>query len=82
MNNHKLFQHTVRAEKIKCDYCGETCDGRKVLCKHISSNHCELFPERPDRGNQCHMCHGKFINSEELNRHMDESHSPDSFMKR
>ena len=55
-SNHKLLQHTVRAEKMKCHYCDEICYCLKAMCQHIGSKHSELFPERPDRGNQCPMC--------------------------
>ena len=45
MSNHKLFLHTVKTDKMKCDYCGIICDGLKNMCKHISSKHSELFPK-------------------------------------
>ena len=81
-SNHKLLQHTVKAEKMKCLYCDDICDGLKAMCKHIGSKHSELFPERPDRGNQCPMCYFKFNTGEQVKKHMDESHSPDSFYEK
>ena len=81
-NNHKLFQHTVKADKINCEFCNKICDGLMNLCSHISSSHAELFPKKPDRGNCCDMCFARFESSEELNKHMLERHSPYSFYEK
>ena len=81
-NNHKLFQHTVRADKIKCEFCNKIFDGLMNLCSQISLSHAELFPNKPDRGICCDMCFARFESSEELNKHMLERHSPDSFYEK
>ena len=81
-NNHKLFQHTVKADKIKCEFCNKICDGLMNLCSHISCTHAELFPKMPNRGNCCDMCFARFENSEELDKHKLDIHSPDSFYEK
>ena len=81
-SNHKLLVHTVRDEDLSCDYCDETYKGLKELCKHISSKHGQLFSKRHDQGNQCYICKMKFTNKEDSLKHMDESHSPDSFYEK
>ena len=82
MSNHKLFLHTVKTDKMKCDYCGQICDSLKTMCKHISSKHNELFPKRLTRDNQCNMCYKTFTSSREVIEHMDKKHSPDSFYEK
>ena len=58
-SNHKLLVHTVREDQIQCDYCGEAYTGLKEICKHISSKHSELFPDKPNNENECNMCYEK-----------------------
>ena len=81
-SNHKLLVHTVREEDLNCDYCDEIHNGLKELCKHISSKHGHLFSKRIDQGNQCYICKMKLSNKEDLSKHMDDSHSPDSFYEK
>ena len=69
-SNHTLLVHTVREEKIKCDFCSEAYIGLKEICKHISHKHSELFPKR--NKNECTMCNTKFDNKEDLNNHIDK----------
>ena len=69
---------------IKClctlsKYCGEQCGGIEEICKHITSEHSELFPQKPERGNMCDICFKRFSSSNEVETHQKESHSPDSF---
>ena len=42
-SNHKLLVHTVRDERLQCDYCDDIHYGLMNLCKHISSKHNHLF---------------------------------------
>ena len=79
-SNHKLLVHTVRDERLPCDYCDEIHNGLKNLCKHISLKHSQLFAKRSNQDDQCYICYRKLASAEEMTTHMEESHSPDSFL--
>ena len=81
-SNHMLFQHTVRQDRLKCDYCGFMCPKLMNLCKHISKEHSEMFPKRENMENKCDMCYLQFESKEEVTRHMTKKHSPDSFYEK
>ena len=55
--NHMLFQHTVRQDRLKCVYCGYICSQLMQLCKHISTEHSEMFQKRGLTENKCDMCY-------------------------
>ena len=81
-SNHMLFQHTVTADRLKCDYCGYVCSELMKLCKHISSKHSELFPSKNKTDIKCDMCYIEYDTKEEVIYHMKEKHSPDSFYEK
>ena len=81
-SNHMLFQHTVRKERLKCDYCGYLCSELMKLCKHISTEHSEMFPKREDLENKCDMCYLQFDSKKKVTSHMTEKHSPESFYEK
>ena len=78
-SSHKMFVHKVSTETLKCEYCGEACEGLNEICKHITAKHGDLFPKKPDRSNMCDICFKRFSDANEVAKHMKESHSPDSF---
>ena len=81
-SNHKLLVHTVREERLPCDYCDEIYIGLKNFCKHMSSKHSQFFSKRSNQDNKCYICYIKLASSEEMSTHMEESHSPDSFYEK
>ena len=52
------------------------------MCNHISLNHSQLFSKRLDKDNQCYICQIKFTNKEDIKKHMNDRHSPDSFYEK
>ena len=80
--NHKIFQHTVTAETLTCEYCTMVCNDMMELCIHISSKHKEMFPKVSEQGNNCEICYEIYRSKEEVTKHMNERHSPDSFYEK
>ena len=80
--NHKRFQHTVTAETLKCEYCTVECNDMMELCIHISSKHKEMFPKVSEQGTNCEICYEIYRSKEEVTKHMNEKHSPDSFYEK
>ena len=74
-----LFQHTVRNNTLKCDYCGYTCSELMNLCKHISTEHSEMFRKKDSMEDKCDMCYLQFDSREKVTSHMNDNHSPESF---
>lgn len=80
--NHKRFQHTVTAETLKCEYCKVECNDMMELCIHISSKHKEMFPKVSEQENNSEICYETCGSKEEVTKHMNERHSPDSFYEK
>ena len=80
--NHKRFQHTVTTEILKCEYCAMECHDMMELCIHISSKHKEMFQKKPELGTSCEICYDVFNSNEQVTKHMNEKHSPDSFYEK
>ena len=81
-SNHMLFQHTVRKDRLKCDYCGFMCTELMNLCKHISKEHSEKFAKKEILENKCDMCYLQFDDKEKVTSHMSKMHSPESFYEK
>ena len=81
-SNHMLFQHTVRKDRLKCDYCGFMCTELMNLCKHISKEHSEKFAKKEMLENKCDMCYLQFDDKEKVTSHMSKMHSPESFYEK
>ena len=52
------------------------------LCKHISTEHSEMFQKRGLTENKCDMCYKQFNSKEDTTHHMSERHSPESFYEK
>ena len=81
-SNHMLFQHTISNSRLKCDYCEYWCSELMELCKHISTEHEEMFPKKDAMENKCDMCYTQFSSKEKFLIHMKEMHSPESFYEK
>ena len=75
-SNHMIFQHTVNSDILQCDYCDYICSDLMKLCKHISSEHSELFPKREIMDNKCDMCYVEFATKDEVTTHMRKKTQP------
>ena len=52
------------------------------LCIHISFKHKEMFPKVFEQGDNCEICYEIYRSEEEVTKHMNEKHSPDSFYEK